>query len=363
MQSSPPDVSSTGADVVALREPPPPAPPPPARRRRVAVPLAILLLVIGFIAGRTVSPALPPSVTGAAPEPAAPPRLVDPPSGSDEPVAAVAAVVGPAVVQLEAADGLGSGVIYDPSGLILTAAHVVEGSPTVGVRLADGTLHRGTVVGFHSGTDIAVVQVEAVSDLPRAVLAIGSDPLPGQLAVALGSPFGFARTVTAGIVSAVNRPVRGVPMVQTDAAINPGNSGGPLLDRRGRVVGINDLIFSEGGGNDGVGFAVSIEVAKVVADQIVAGGPVRLARLGVGTAASMAGEPGAVVDTVFEGSAADTAGIVPGDRIVAVDGRGVTSGADLRARILSHVPGASVDLVVVRDDVMLVLAVTLGADG
>ena len=274
-------------------------------------------------------------------------------------VAVVAEAVAPTVVQLVTSDGLGSGIIYDSSGLILTAAHVIAGADTVEVRLADGRLFTGRVVGTHQLTDVGVVKIDGATDLPVATLGYGTQIRVGELAVALGSPFGFDQTVTAGIVSAVNRTVNRVPMVQTDAAINPGNSGGPLVDGSGRVIGINDIIFSRSGGSEGVGFAIAIDVAIVVADQIAAGAEVQLSRLGVDTFASMTGEGGAIVREVFDGFPAERAGIVVGDRIVAVDGESVLDPSKLFAEIVTHRPGSTVTVDFVRDGVQLSTTVTL----
>lgn len=267
------------------------------------------------------------------------------------------------MVRLVTSTGLGSGVIYDADGYILTAAHVVEGSATVSVQLADGREFRGDVLGTHEVTDVAVVKINDADNLPVAQLAVGLQLQVGQMAVALGSPFGFEQTVTAGIVSAVNRSVNNVPMVQTDAAINPGNSGGPLLDRDGRVIGINDLIFTEGTGSDGVGFAIAIDVAKVVADQIVAGEDVQLAFLGVSTTPSITGEGGAIVQEVVAGSAASAAGLQVGDRVVSVDGKAIFDAEDLRAVILAQKPGTEVSISLFRDGESLTLSAMLGSTG
>lgn len=329
--------------------PPPRPPPPPPRSARgwrygfVAIGLAALVavgLVIGWATAptRTTVSAAPPVGTPVSPA-AAPAAL-----GA---IAEVAAAVSPAVVQLESDGGLGSGVIYDASGLILTAAHVVEGSDTVRVRLADGRLLEGTVVGTHALTDVAVVKITA-DNLPVAMLGYGTTSQVGETAVALGSPFGFDQTVTAGIVSATGRNVNGVPMVQTDAAINPGNSGGPLVNGSGQVIGINDVIFTEGGGNDGIGFAISIEVAIVVADQLVAGGGVELAALGTATIPDTTGQGGAIVREIVPGSPAESSGLEVGDRIVAVDGTAVLDPADLFAAVVSNRPGTEVTVEFVR---------------
>ena len=284
------------------------------------------------------------------------------PAGPDR-IAAVAEAAAPSVVQLESDNGLGSGVIYDPAGLILTAAHVVEGSESVQVRLADGRIFDGRVVGTHAPTDVAVVSIDAATAFPVAELDYGGTHRVGELAVALGSPFGFDQTVTAGILSSIDRTVNGVPMLQTDAAINPGNSGGPLLDGNGRVIGINDVIFSRGGGNDGIGFAIAIDVAIVVADQIVAGDDVRLSVLGVSSIPSTTGEGGAIVRQVFEGSPADDAGLEVGDRIVTLDGEPVTDPSKLFASVVTRRPGSEVELEFVRGgQLMTVRAVLVGIE-
>ena len=167
-----------------------------------------------------------------------------------EPAAAVAAALSPAVVQIETQAGLGSGFVYDESGLIMTAAHVVDGSTAVQVRLADGRLVDGEVLGADDATDVAVISIEGVDDLAVATLATGVDLQVGQMAIAIGSPFGLDQSVTAGIVSALGRttetPGGAIPAIQTDAPINSGNSGGALADRQGRVIGINSSIITGG---------------------------------------------------------------------------------------------------------------------
>jgi S1-C subfamily serine protease len=190
-------------------------------------------------------------------------------STATEPAERAAAAVSNAVVQIESGDGLGSGVLYDSDGHILTAAHVVEGSSDVRVRFADGTTVDGTVVGTDTSVDIGVVQISPPSNVTPATLATSETLQPGQLAVAIGSPFGLEQSVTAGVVSAVRREVQGQSLIQTDAAINRGNSGGPLVDADGRVIGINNSIYSDTGDNIGIGFATPIEVAAQAAARIV----------------------------------------------------------------------------------------------
>lgn len=279
---------------------------------------------------------------------------------SVEPVAEIAAAVGPAVVQIETVDALGAGVLYSTEGLILTAYHVVDGETEVLVRLYDGRTFEGTVLGFHEVTDIAVVAIPGSDDLPTAELALGANTQVGQLAVAMGSPFGFDQTVTAGIVSAVDRIVRSVTMVQTDAAINPGNSGGPLVDSDGRVIGINDIIFTESGDSAGVGFAVAIDLAFAVAEQIIAGEEVQLAFLGVAVSDSAGKHPGALVEEIVPGSGAELAGIELGDIITAVNGRALTESADLRVRIIEKAPSDVVELTILRGNVEIIVQATLG---
>jgi putative serine protease PepD len=290
----------------------------------------------------------------------------------DEPVAEVAEAVSPAVVQLEVGQGLGSGVVYDAEGLILTAAHVVQGSETVTVRFSDGTAAEGQVLGTNAYSDIAVVKIDPPEDLAVAALGDSAALQPGQAVVALGSPFGLDQTVTSGIVSAVNRPATTsdgataggiVNMVQTDAAINPGNSGGPLVDIQGRVIGINDQIFSQGGGNDGIGLAVPINLAVRVADTLAAGGEVQFGFLGVGAAeqASTGGlETGAVVAGVEAASAAAEAGLADGDRVLSIDGEPVGSFQELAGIISAEAPGTTVTLLVERGGNQQEIDVTLG---
>ncbi|MEY2406975.1 MAG: putative serine protease PepD [Acidimicrobiaceae bacterium] len=334
--------------------PPRPASTPPNRNGRVAAAILVALLLVGggfglaksqesgSPAARTKSSSSPNVSTGPAP------TVVDS-SKTDEPIAAVAAAVAPTVVQIETSQGLGSGFIYDSDGHILTANHVVTGAgKSVQVRLADGTLHDGQVIGGDDASDVAVVKIDPFDGMQVATLAVGVKLQVGQVAVAVGSPFGLDQTVTSGIVSAIDRPETtpggAIDMIQTDSAINPGNSGGPLADRHGRIIGINDQIATKTGENTGVGFAIPIDLAKAVADKLVAGEPVRFAFLGVRTQSQGQGliGTGAIVTSVEPGSPADQAGIQVGDRITAIDGAVVQDEIQLAARVRSHQPGDTV---------------------
>jgi len=281
-----------------------------------------------------------------------------------EPLAAVAASLSPSVVQIEVTNGLGSGVAYDGQGHILTNAHVVGEDRTVTVRTADGRAVEGRVLGTDTGTDIAVVQISGVS-IPAVPLA-ESPPIVGQTAVALGSPFGLDQTVTAGIVSAVNRPVDNdkgvvVNMIQTDASINPGNSGGALVNKNGQLIGINTAIFSQSGENNGIGFAIPVKTARAVADKIVNGQSTAKAGLGLtGPPETPSGDAGAYVESLTAGGAAEAGGIEAGDVIVSVDGTAVRSFEQLRGVISAYGPGQTVTVEVVRDGTRQSVQVTLG---
>lgn len=328
----------------------------------------------GVLVGRQLAPDAPAASLLA--ETAAPGQTVstvDGPVAADaaEPIAAVAQALSPAVVQIETSVGLGSGFVYDASGLIMTAAHVTDGSKTVQVRLADGTRLTGQVLGSDDSTDVSVVKVDPPENLAVATLATGVDLAVGQTAVAIGSPFGLDQTVTAGIVSAIGRstqtPGGVIPAIQTDAPINSGNSGGALADRQGRVIGINDSIITGsssgagGSGNVGIGFAIPIDIAKAVADKIVAGEPTDAGYLGIGGADATDGSTaGAAVTEVQTSSPAAAAGLTVDDVVTAVDGNKVSSMIDLAAAVRTKQPGEVVTLTVVRNGEKREVEVTLG---
>jgi len=263
---------------------------------------------------------------------------------------------------------LGSGVIYDAGGgLILTAAHVVDGEREVMVRLADGDQISGQVVGVDDHNDVAVVKIDH-GGLSAAPLAVDQKLQVAETAIALGSPFGLEQTVTVGVVSATERAVPGADgvvrvAIQTDAPINPGNSGGPLANLQGQVIGINDAIFSRSGGNEGVGFAIPITQAKEAADRIVAGDQVNPGFLGITGTEPTQGESGSLVTGVLPGSPADDAGIEVGDLLTAVDGHRVESTVDLAAQVQTHQAGDQVVITLVRSGSSKDVDVTLGSAG
>jgi putative serine protease PepD len=310
---------------------------------------AVVLLAGGYGISQALDddPATGAGIPAAAPAPVAAAQA----RPGEEPAAAVARALLPTVVEIRRGEsGIGSGFVYDRRGFIMTAAHVVEGVDQVDVRLYDGTRLRGEVVGTDPANDVAVVKVDR-DGLPAAPLAVGQNLQVGQLAVAIGSPFGLAETVTAGIVSSTDRVLPdGREVIQTDAPINPGNSGGVLADRQGRVIGINSAIRSDGtNGNVGIGFAVPIDLATKSAEAIVQGRPVETGYLGVTTAPTTAGgQAGALISQVTSGSPAQRAGLRAGDVVVAIDGQAVQDFSELGARIRAHKPGDRVELRIVR---------------
>ncbi|RPE81274.1 DegQ family serine endoprotease [Vulcaniibacterium tengchongense] len=281
---------------------------------------------------------------------------------------------------------LGSGFLISDDGYVLTNHHVVEGADKVKVLLSDRREFEAKVIGTDEQSDVALLKIDA-KGLPFLRAARADSTKPGQWVIAIGSPFGLDHSVTAGIVSAVGRSnpyanQQYVPFIQTDVAINRGNSGGPLLNTGGEVVGINSQIFSNSGGYMGVSFAIPIDVAMNAAEQLRAKGRVSRGMLGVtveqidGQKARGFGLPdtrGALVNQVAPGSAADKAGLEPGDVIRAVDGRPVDTNADLPPLIGGKAPGTQVRLSVFRNgrtiEVPVVLdeleggAVATAADG
>jgi len=263
--------------------------------------------------------------------------------------------------------GQGSGFIYDPSGLLLTNAHVVEGSNRVMVGLSDGRRVEGTVVGADRVTDLAVVRLGGGGAWPVAPLGNSEALQVGDWVIAVGNPFGLDQTVTLGIVSSLNRNAAKLgitdtrlELIQTDAAINPGNSGGPLLDADGAVVGINTLVRS--GPGAGLGFAIPINRARSIAQQLVTKGSVSHAMIGVGLDAvrssSGAQVTGALVRSVMPAGPAARAGLRVGDVITAAADQAVRDPAQLTQLVERNGVGRSMELTVQRQGQTLRLQVT-----
>jgi putative serine protease PepD len=261
----------------------------------------------------------------------------------------------------------GSGFVYDSSGDIITNAHVVAGATSIKVRFKDGSTAKATLVGKDESTDIAVIKVSTDSSkLHPLSVGTSSSVQPGQAVVAFGSPFGLPGTMTAGIVSAVNRTITAPNnysisgAIQTDAAINHGNSGGPLIDAAtGKVIGVDAQIESNSNDNAGVGFAIPIDAVKNVAGTVIAGKTVQHAYLGVqiGDASNGAG---AEVGKVVSGSPADKAGLQVGDVVTAIDGKTVESADDLTALVATYKPGDKATVTVTRNGSTKTLTVNFG---
>lgn len=287
------------------------------------------------------------------------PAAVDRPAGS---IAAIAAGTLPAVVSILAEgptqSGSGSGFIVRPNGYILTNNHVVDlvaDGGTLTVVFSDGDRAEGTVVGTSASYDLAVVKVDR-RGLPTVTLGDSSEVQVGDTAIAIGAPLGLDGTVTTGIISALDRPVTAgeggselsyINAIQTDAAINPGNSGGPLLDSAGAVVGINSAIASLAIGgeasNIGLGFAIPINSAKRIAEELISTGRSRTPLMGVQLVMDYTGG-GAKVESVNSGSPAEDAGLVEGDIIRRVNGRSIDDAVELVVEVRNHAPGDTLEV-------------------
>ncbi|HUV48508.1 MAG TPA: trypsin-like peptidase domain-containing protein [Actinomycetes bacterium] len=303
------------------------------------------------------------------------------PDGS---VARVANDVLPSVVSIQftgdQGGGSGSGVVIDDSGLILTNNHVVEGAADGGsltVAFQDGTSTSAEIVGRDPSSDLAVIRVDGAEGLKAVALGSSDSLRVGETVVAIGSPLGLSGTVTTGIVSAKNRPVLPgdaagdqsvLNAIQTDAAINPGNSGGALVNLEGELVGVNSAIATLGAspgsqaGSIGLGFAIPIDQAKWISDQLIENGSVQHARLGVSVESAAGDVRGAVVKTVEPGSTADDLGIEVDDVITGFDTQGIDSADALVAAVRSAEPGTTVTVTLVRGGDTKSLDVTLAAE-
>lgn len=267
--------------------------------------------------------------------------------------------------------GLGSGFIVQPDGVVITNAHVVEGADEVRVRLSDRREFKGKVLGVDKPSDIAVVKIDATG-LPAVKLGDPNKVRVGEWVLAIGSPFGFDNTATVGIVSATSRSLPDgtyVPFIQTDAAVNPGNSGGPLFNARGEVIGVNSQIYSRSGGYQGISFAIPVNVAAQVKEQLVRNGKVERGRAGVSiqeVTQSLAESfgldrpRGALVTSVEPGGPGDKAGLKAGDVLLSVDGHAIERSAEVPPLVAAVKPGSKATFELWRDGAKRNVAVTVG---
>lgn len=273
--------------------------------------------------------------------------------------------------------GLGSGVVVSANGFILTNYHVIEGADQIEVALADGRSFKAHVIGSDPESDLAVLQIKSEKGeelkLPAITLGQMENIGVGDVALAIGNPFGVGQTVTMGIVSALGRSHLGINtfenFIQTDAAINPGNSGGALIDSQGNLIGINTAIYSQSGGSLGIGFAIPISTARGVMEQIIQNGTVTRGWIGVEAQeitlelAESFGLPdidGALIAGVQRGSPAESAGIKPGDILLTVDGKSVKDPQVMLDLIAGQKPGEAVPFKLRRDKIMLDTQVKIG---
>ena len=266
--------------------------------------------------------------------------------------------------------GIGSGFIISPDGYILTNAHVVDGVKEVHVKLTDRREFTAKVVGTDPKTDVALIKIDA-ANLPTVRIGSARNVEVGQWVVAMGSPFGFENSLTAGVVSAKSRSLPGdgyVPFIQTDVAVNPGNSGGPLFDMNGNVIGINSQIYSRSGGYMGVSFAIPIDVAMHVKDELAKSGHVTRGRIGVAIQSvnqslaqsfGLAKPEGALVSSVADNSPAARAGIRPGDVILAWNGKTIDDSAELPGLVADTPPGKHATVKLWRNGAEQTLGVTV----
>jgi serine protease Do len=270
--------------------------------------------------------------------------------------------------------GLGSGFIVSTDGIVLTNAHVVADADTVTVKLTDRREFKAKVVGIDKQTDVAVLRIDA-KNLPTVKVGDPAKVRVGEWVLAIGSPFGFENTVTAGIVSAKSRTLSDegyVPFMQTDVAVNPGNSGGPLINANGEVIGINSQIFSQSGGYQGLSFAIPIDVAMKVEQQLVTHGKVSRGRLGIAVqevdqalaeSFGLDRPRGALVSSVDSGSPAAKAGIEAGDVILKYNGHEIGSSGELPALVGNTTPGSKATIEVWRKGANKSLSVAVGELG
>jgi len=355
--------------------PPPPHPPSGMGGFRAALAggLVSAVLVGGAALGLGLVDTGGPATTTAT---AAPPAAASPAPASTSvgarkqgDVAAIYAAASPGVVSIRTDSGSGTGFVVDPDGTLVTNAHVVGSSSRVQIQFADDRTATAEVRGVDRSSDLALLHVDTAQTgrLHALSFADSSTVRTGQLAVAIGSPFGLPQTATAGIVSGTGRHIQAPDgfqidsVIQTDAPINPGNSGGPLLDANGRVIGVNSQIETGGSGNGnvGIGFAVPSNTVRDVIPRLQRGETIRRAYLGVST--TTGSDPGAVVGDLTEGGPAEQAGLRAGDVIVAVGGTAVRTPDDVAAAIQDRHPGETVAISVQRGGSRTTIDVRLAA--
>nr|WP_055502807.1 trypsin-like peptidase domain-containing protein [Nonomuraea pusilla] len=378
-------------DTITMGQPLPPPPPAPSRKfgfggRKAIAGLALAVTAIGGGAvGAVVATAFQPErQVVSAPSP------VFKQASNEMTVADVAAKVQPSVVMIQGQTGEGSGVVLSEDGLILTNNHVVVGAGQGGgqmtVKFSDGRTAKASVVGTDPATDLAVIRAEGVSGLTKAALGDSDQLRVGDSVLAIGSPLGLDGSVTMGIVSALDRTLtvggeqdQQVPpgwgrqgqdstttiggAIQTDAAINPGNSGGALVNAAGQLIGINTAIATNGGssGNIGVGFAIPINTAKQVSEQLISSGKVSHAFLGVSVTDATGDVPGALIRQVTQGSPAEKAGLRQGDLITRIGDKAVDGGDTVVGQVRGFKPGQQVKITYMRDGKANEVTVTLDA--
>ncbi|GAB4540629.1 MAG: trypsin-like peptidase domain-containing protein [Anaerolineales bacterium] len=366
--------------------------------------IAISILTLSALACQSLTLPAQPATSAGVPAPVAtlPPVVADEPLTDQERLVALYEAVNPGVVAIFTDQGQGSGFVYDAQGNILTNYHVIENAKTVEVRFTSGYMVYGKVIGTDLDSDLAIVKVEApANELHPLPLGDSNQLKVGQTVIAIGNPFGLESTMTVGIVSALGRTLESIhatpdgrpftagDIIQTDAAINPGNSGGPLFNINGEVVGINRAIRTESATvtgqptNSGIGFAVSINMAKRVAPLLISTGKYDYPYLGVASMDSLSLEAisalglksytGAYVTEVVKGGPADQAGVqagsqatkinglmAGGDLIVGIDGKEIRTFDDLIAYLITNKgPGDQVVLTVLRGDAKQDITVTL----
>ncbi|MGA4988496.1 S1C family serine protease [Nonomuraea bangladeshensis] len=371
-------------DTIIMEQPPPPPPAPPKKpfyggKAVAGLALAAAAIGGGIVGGVVVNAFQPDPVSVTTTSNPSAPSPVFKTASSDLTVAEVAAKVQPSVVMIQGQSGEGSGVVLSEDGLILTNNHVVVGAAQGGgqmtVKFSDGKTAKASVVGTDPATDLAVIRAEGASGLTKAALGDSDQLKVGDDVLAIGSPLGLDGSVTRGIVSALDRtltvggeqrqqlppgwgqeqqqsqseePTTIGGAIQTDASINPGNSGGALVNAAGELIGINTAIASEAAGG-GVGFAIPVNTAKQVADQLISSGKVTHAFLGVSVTDATGDIPGALIREITAGSPAEKAGLRQGDLITKINDKAVDGGDTVVGQVRGFKPGQAVKITYMRD--------------